>query len=184
MRLTAHNLVRAIKLLPRNIEYQYVSAKNKGRIVIHNVSEEEGRIEFKRYNAHKGKKLSEAKVESISSQMIWRLANAILQGKPVNVDRVLGASYNTRSVLESLLAHTPLFYSCMPGRIESMNEYQKVQAGHKHLVYLPDEPHENAKLGYKDVNIVVSELAVEDVVYNGIVLDPAAPPAGMSIEQQ
>jgi hypothetical protein len=184
MRLTAHNLVRAIKLLPRDIEYHYVSSKNKGRIVIHNVSETEGRVEFKRYNPNKGKKLSEAKIESISSQMIWRLANAILPGKPVNVDRVLGASYNTRSVLEALLAHTELFYSCMPGRIESMNEYQKIQAGHKHLVYLPDEPHENAKLGFKDVNMVISELAVEDVVYNGIVLDPASPNVEMTIEQQ
>jgi hypothetical protein len=184
MRLTAQNLIRAINQLPRDIEYQYVNPKNKWRIVIHNVSEKDGRIEFRRYNPLKGKKLAETKVESISNQMIWRLANAFLEGKPINVDRTLGASYNTRSVLEALLAHTPQFYSCMPGRIEAMNAYQEVRAGHKHLVYLPDEPHDNAKIGYKEVNMVISELATEEVIYNGIILDPNEPIVGMSIEQQ
>ena len=49
--------------------------------------------------------------------MIWRVANAISEGEPINFDRVLGGSYNTRSVLESLLASTPEFYYCYPGRI-------------------------------------------------------------------
>jgi type II restriction enzyme len=42
--------------------------------------------------------------------MLWRLANAIQEDAPINLDRVLGASYNSRSVIESLLAHTPQFY--------------------------------------------------------------------------
>jgi hypothetical protein len=184
MRLTAHNLVRAISLLPRDIEYQYVHKANKGRIVIHRVSEVEGRVEFKRYFPLEGQKLADAKVEAISNQMIWRLANSIIEGRPVNVDRALGASYNTRSVLEALLAHTPLFYSCMPGRIEAMNEYKEEKAGHKHLVYLPSEPHENAKIGFRQVNMIVSELATDEVVYDGIKLDPTVPITDMTIAQK
>lgn len=184
MRLTAQNIVRSISLLPRNVEYHYVNPKNSGRIVIHNVLENEGRVEIRRYNPNKGETLANSAIEGISSQMIWRLANAMLANRPINVDRVFGASYNTRSVLESLLAHTPQFYSCNPGRIEAMNGSQAVRPGHKHLVYLPDEPHASGVIGRKDVNIIISELAIDEVHYNGIVLDPAAPIEGMTIEQK
>jgi type II restriction enzyme len=69
--------------------------------------------------------------------MIWRLANAIRQNQPINVDRILGASYNTRSVLEALIAHTPQFHFCYPGRIESVNSNEAVKKGHKHLISNP-----------------------------------------------
>ena len=43
---------------------------------------------------------------------IRRVSNAINPGEPFNIDRILGASYNTRSVLETLIALTPEFYYC------------------------------------------------------------------------
>ncbi len=183
MRVTAQNIVRAINLLPRDCEYQYVNSRNSGRIIIYNVHEPEGPIEFKRYNPAKGERLTDKPIESISVQMIWRMANSIFPEKPINVDRVFGGSYNTRSVLETLLAHTPLFYSCRPGRIELMNAYKSVKPGHKHLIYLPEEPHENGVLGFKDINMEISELTV-DVVYKGVDLDAAEPVSGMTIEQK
>ncbi len=181
MRVTAQNIVRAINRLPRDCQYQYVNPRNSGRIVIHNVYEPEGPIEIKRYDPTKGERLADKSVESILVQMIWRLANAILPDKPVNVDRVFGGSYNTRSVLEALLAHTALFYSCKPGRIEQMSAYKSVKPGHKHLIYLPEDPHENGILGFKDINMEISEIVV-DVVYKSVGLDPAAPAQGMTIE--
>jgi len=183
MRVSAQNIVRAINQLPRDREYQYVNPRNSGRIVIHNVHEPEGPIEIRRYDPTKGERLDDKEVQSLSIQMIWRLANAILPDKPINVDRVFGASYNTRSVLEALLAHTPLFYSCMPGRIEQMNAYKKVKSGHKHLIYLPDDPHENGVLGFKDVNMEISEFTV-DAVYKSVGLDASAPTTNMTIEQK
>lgn len=183
MRITAQNLARAIKGLPRDVEYQYVHSKNNGRIVISRVQEPEGPIEFRRYFPSKGEKLDDQPYEKMSSQMLWRLANAIIPGKPINVDRIFGGSYNTRSVLEALLAHTPQFYSCYPGRIEVMNANKKVRPGHKHLIYLPDQPHTNGVIGYKDVQMEISEMTV-DVVYEGVKLEATPPQNGMTIEQQ
>lgn len=183
MRITAQNIVRAINQLPRNCEYQYVNPQNTGRIIIHNIYEPEGPIEIKRYNPIKGKRLADAPVESISVQMIWRMANAILPEKPINVDRIFGGSYNTRSVFEALLAHTPLFYGCKPGRIELMNAYKSVKPGQKHLTYLPEEPHENGILGFKNVNMEISEATV-DVVYKRVSLDTIEPVQGMTIEEK
>lgn len=183
MRITAQNLVRAIQGLPRDTEYQYVNPKNSGRIVIHRIQEPEGPIEIVRYNPAKGDSLSTQRIESISTQMIWRMANALVPGKPVNVDRLFGGSYNTRSVLEALVAHTPQFYWCRPGRIELLNTRKKVQPGHKHLIYLPDEPHENGLAPFKDVDMEISEVTL-DVVYESVSLDAAPPSKGMTIAEQ
>jgi type II restriction enzyme len=176
--------VRAIAGLPRDTHFQYVNPQNHARIVIHRIQEPEGPIEIKRYNPTKGETLADANVESISTQMIWRLANAFLPNKPINVDRIFGGSYNTRSVLEALVAHTPEFYWCRPGRIEQMNAYKATRAGHKHLIYLPNELHENGVLGFKDVDMDISEVAVADVIYEGVELTPQEPDSPMTIEQQ
>lgn len=188
MRLTAADLVRAINNLPRDQRYNYVSSRNAGKIVIHRVVEPEGPIEFKRYNPTKDETstLESAKVESISSQMIWRMANAVTEGRPINVERVFGASYNTRSVLEALLAHTPEFYHCNPGRIESIAGSTKTKKGHKHLIFFPKEPHANGVLAGKKVDMVISELATGDAIYNQIEIGSAVPAQaaslGLSIE--
>ncbi|QTP14934.1 restriction endonuclease [Serratia symbiotica] len=183
MRLTAQNLVREIGKLPRNIEYQYINEKNSGRIVIHHVHEPEGPIEFKRYNPAKGEVLAGKKIETISTQMIWRLANSIVADKPVNIDRVFGGSYNTRSVLESLVAHTSQFYWCKPGRIELINTNKAVKPGHKHIIYLPDNPHEFGVSQFTEVNMEISEFNI-DVVYKGLDLMDYFPPEDMTIEQK
>jgi hypothetical protein len=183
MRLTAQNLVNAINQLPRKFEYNYVNPNNRGRISIVSVTAPEGPIQFKRYDPSKGGTLAKAKTETISSQMIWRLANALLPNRPVNVDRVFGGSYNTRSVLESLIAHTAQFYTCMPGRIEQIRTRKTVRPGHKHLLYCPDEPHEVGRLVAKAVEIEISEITT-DVVYQSITLNAIEPDLTMSIEQR
>ncbi len=183
MRLTASNLVHAIAKLPRDTTYNYVNDRNAGRIYVTNIIQPEGPIEFKRFDPSKGQTLADSKKESISSQMIWRLANSIKSDIPVNVDRVFGASYNTRSVLEALLAHTPEFYFCKPGRLESMNSKKAVRPGHKHLIYMPDKPHENGVMAKHDTDIVISEINL-DVVHQGIDLDTISPQVGMSIEEK
>jgi hypothetical protein len=183
MRLTAQNLVSAIQGLPHDIAFQYVHKSNHGRIVVHQIHLPEGPIEFKRYDPSKGERLDDAKLETISTQMLWRMANAVLPDRPVNVDRIFGGSYNTRSVLEALIAHTPQFHWCRPGRIEQINTRKSVKPGHKHLIYLPNEPHENGVVTYKDVTINISEVTV-DAVYQGITLDPVAPDTSMTVDQK
>ena len=96
---TAYNLISAINQLDKNRNYNYINPGTKGLIHIDNVIFPSGPIQIRRWNPSKSETYNTAKVESISSEMIWRITNAISEGDPINFDRILGGSYNTRSVL-------------------------------------------------------------------------------------
>lgn len=160
MRLTASNIIKALASLPKDQWFEYVSPKNKGKVKIVSITLPEGPVVIQRYGGKKN--------ESISSKMIWRLANAIQPDVPVNVDRVYAGSYNTRSVLETLMAHTPEFYWCTPGRIELENSTQDIKAGHKHLVWRPDTRHKNGVLEKFDTDIVISEIPSSNAIYEAL----------------
>ena len=147
-----------------------MNPKNKGLIKITSVELPEGPIRFKRYDPSKRESLHSKKETSISTQMIWRLANAVMPNQPINVDRILGGSYNSRSVLEALLAHTPQFYYCYPGRIESINDTHSVKKGHKHFVWIPSKPHRQGKVEKIDTDAVISEIPSTNVSYDALVL--------------
>ncbi len=115
--------------------------------------------------------------------MIWRIANAFLPNHPINFDRVLGGSYNTRSVLESLIAHTPQFYFCYPGRIETGSSPQaKIQRGHKHIMWCPEDPHPPGILAQRATDIVISEVPSVDAYYDALVLPNELTSAEIDIE--
>ena len=182
MVLTASNLVYAINQLQRNRTYNYINPKTKGVIEITHVQLPEGPIHIKRYNPAEGETSITAREETISAQMIWRVANAIRENQPINLDRVLGASYNTRSVLESLLAYTPQFYYCYPGRIESINSRTSIKHGHKHLIWQPNEPHEIGYLLEAQTDIVISEVPNLEVFYDSLVLPDNVGTAELDID--
>ncbi|MCL2071226.1 MAG: hypothetical protein FWH07_03215 [Oscillospiraceae bacterium] len=92
-KLTAADLVYAIRQLPKNQAYHYINPCTKGQIRIVDVKLPEGPISIKRWNPSKGETANSAKTESISSQLIWRVANAFVENQPVNLDRVLGATF-------------------------------------------------------------------------------------------
>ena len=183
-RYTAYNLVRAIAQLPRNVNYNYISPNTKGLIRIESVELPAGPIKIRRWDTTKGKTYAAAKVESISSEMIWRVANAINEGDPINLDRILGGSYNTRSVLEALIASTPEFYSCYPGRIKDIDGHSSIEHGHKHLIWLPNEPHRLGVLVEKRVpNMAISEIPIQSVTYDNLILPDSMTVGGeMDIE--
>lgn len=166
-KITAANIVNSINKLPKNISYDYPNQKTKTKIDIVRVDLPEGPITINRYNPSKGEGPNSGKHESISTKMIWRIANAMEEGKPINFDRVLGASYNTRSAFEALLLHTPEFYQCNPGRIEAMNSTTDIQKGHKHVLWLPNEPHHAGAIYKKETDLVISEFSSE-VVYESL----------------
>lgn len=170
MKLTASNLVSALGQLPRDRIYNYVNPATKGNIEIVHLTYPEGPITIKRYNPAKGQSSLTAAEESISAQMIWRIANAFTPGQPVNFDRVLGASYNTRSVLEALISHTPQFYYCYPGRVETLNSSGQIKKGHKHLIWCPDRPHEPGVMCCAETEIVISEVPNAEVIYEAVTL--------------
>lgn len=171
VRYTAYNMARAISQLPRHQQYNYVNPKTKGLISIEDVILPSGPIYFRRWKPGKGETRKKANVESISAEMIWRVANAISEGDPINIDRVLGASYNSRSVLETLLALTPEFYYCYPGRIKDIDGQSSIEHGHKHIIWLPNEPHQAGVLIEKDVkNMAVSEIPLGSVTYDNLII--------------
>lgn len=183
-KLTASNIVSFINQLDKNISYGYISPKTPGLIQITGVDLPEGPIRIKRWNPNKGESPNNKKEESISSELIWRVANAFTPGQPINLDRVLGASYNTRSVLEALLAHTPLFYFAYPGRIENKGGISKIQRGHKHLMWMPEKPHKLGVLEEIKTDIVISEMPHIDAVYESLVLPDTMPTAELNIDIQ
>lgn len=183
-RLTAGNLVSFINQLNKDVAYNYINPKNKGLIRIVGVDLPEGPIRIRRWIPSKGKIEENAKIESISTEMIWRIANYFQIDQPINVDRIFGGSYNTRSVLETLIAHCPEFYYCYPGRIENKGGETTTKHGHKHLVWKPSQPHQLGKLIRTDTNIVISEMPAIDAYYDSLVLPISTEPQELNIEQK
>ena len=182
MKLTASDIISAINGLPTNRAYHYINPRTRGVVHVIRVDQREGPIIIKRYNPESGGSLQEAEAESISRQMIWRYANAFVPGQPINIDRVMGGSYNTRSVLETLLAYTPQFYVCNPGRIENIAERSVIKHGHKHLAWFPNEPHELGVIVTKDVDVVISEIPGTDVIYDSVSFPVEMAQQGLDID--
>lgn len=170
MKVTASNLVKAINQLDKNTLYNYINEKSKGLIKIQRIDLPEGPIVIRRFDPSKGEKLEDAKDVSISTNLIWRVANAIQEDVPLNIDRLLAASYNTRSVLEALLAHTPNFHITMPGRIEVIGNVSKIKHGHKHIIWLPNNPHKLGVTNIIQTERVISEIPSQEIVYEALVV--------------
>lgn len=172
IQVTASNLVKAISSLPKNRWFEYPTVSTKTKIKVGVCEGSEGPISFLRYDPSKGGTPDKATKATISTNMLWRVAQAIQEGLPINLDRVLGASYNMRSALEAFLAHTPEYYICYPGRIEVNASSSQVKKGHKHLIWLPNKPHPKGKLCETVVDIVISEIPPTVNIYDAIKLSP------------
>lgn len=159
-----------------------MNPRTKTHIDIVNVTLPEGPISIKRYDPSKQQSSQSAKPVSISTQMLARVANALLPGQPINFDRVLGGSYNTRSALEALLAHTPTFYACYPGRLDSYSG--KTKAGHKHLLWLPELPHQSGVIVERQTDIVISELPMVDLAFESLAVPDTIQDAAIDIDIQ
>lgn len=164
MRYTIQNMVHALANLPRDRHYNYIHKGTSGTIEILDVRKPFGPITIRRNSSKKGTQSD----STISTAMMERYAAAITDGFPVNIDRVLGASYNTRSALEALLAHTAEFYFCYPGRISPSDSSVKVEEGHKHIVWQPSSPHKVGELHEVSTKIVISESAPTEIVYGEV----------------
>lgn len=170
-KLSCENLVDAIAALPKSSTYNYINKATHTALKIDNVEKPYGPITIRRWDPSKGETLAGASSQTISKEMLFRVANAVTEGMPINIDRVLGASYNTRSALETLICHVPQFYYCYPGRIENKNGVMKIKAGHKHIIWLPSEPHTVGELVEKKLeHLEINEIPTKNVVYNALEL--------------
>jgi type II restriction enzyme len=175
MILTAANIVNEIDRLNKNICYNYINPSNRKVIKIVRIERPEGPIYIKRGKFTSGVNVNTAREFSISASMIWRVANAIQEDIPINIDRIVGGSYNTRSVLESLLAYTPSFYTTHPGRIENNVSTSKIKAGHKHLIWLPKNPHKEGVLESFETPKVISEIPSQLAIYESLAITQTSP---------
>jgi len=180
--LTASDICRAIDALPKNKLYGYVNPNTHGEIKIISVGLPEGPILFKRRKI-KGEG-DWSKQESISANMLWRITNALNSKIPVNIDRIFAGSYNTRSVLEALLAYTPEIYICKPGRQEIIGNKVEIKPGHKHILWREDELHTLGNIEKLDLNddYVVSERPSYDMAYD--VTPPVRTGMGIDISRR
>lgn len=171
MNVTASNIVSAINKLSRSVYYDYPNQRTKTKVQLMAATLPIGPIKIKRRE----------KEDNISKSMIQRYANAFSEGIPVNIDRVLGASYNTRSCLEALLAHTPEFYVCYPKRIEIQESSSRIKKGHKHLIWNPSKPHKLGEIHQSACGLTITERPAVETVY-GVVDFPKDSRGELNIE--
>lgn len=100
-----------------------------------------------------------------SQEQAW-LASKKLQ-------KVTTAESHTRSVLESLIGLTPQFHFCMPGRILIENSTTSIERGHKHLIWIPNEPHNQGVYSKKEINLTISEMPSVETIYEAVALPEA-----------
>lgn len=169
--LTPNYLCRVINDLPKQNIYKYVNPNNHGNIKIIDVHLPEGPILIKRWDPTKQKTEKAASIEKIGTDMLWRLSNGIEEEKPVNVDRLFAGSYNLRSVLEALLVYTPEFYYSYLKRSIKKDRVVEVKNGHKHIVWMPNSPHEFCMPTELKLETVISELPSREIAYESIQFD-------------
>lgn len=171
IQLNATNIAHFINSLDKNSIYEYPNSKTRTQIKIVDVCMPEGPITIKRRNPSKGESFDGAKAQTISSKMLWRLASAIKSDHPVNIDRIFGASYNTRSALEALLLHTECFYLCYPGRLEKIGPNTEVKTGHKHIIFDLENPHKQGVIVEKEINNMVVTEIEREVRFDSLLLN-------------
>lgn len=178
--LTVSSLVLQIKRLPR-VSIPYPSGKGECRIV--DVQPPEGPILFKRRNDTTP--WERCKTECISGPLLWRVVNALNTGIPIQIDRVVGASYNCRSVLEAIIAACPNFFICRPNRYAIIAGQVSIKKGHKHLLWKPDQKHELPSPTMLDIQGYISEVPSVDVYFDCVeVPDPITKVAAEQVDPE
>jgi type II restriction enzyme len=72
--------------------------------------------------------------------------------------------------LEALLAHTPQFHFCYPGRIESKGGNPTIKRGHKHLIWTPEKNHKSGVVKEIQTEIVISEVPNIEAFYDSLII--------------
>jgi type II restriction enzyme len=127
-------LVRHLATVPRDEGLRYVNPANDTEIIVRSVTMPYGPITYTR--RPKGKHARTCKLETISEDIIRRVAAQIERHKAFSIDAILNGTGNNRSVLEAILAHAAEFFVCYPGK-----HLNGVAERRKHLYWNPDEPH-------------------------------------------
>lgn len=127
MKLTIEHILDLVDTLDKNVKYDYVSGgESKAKLIA--VDKVNQKVELSRVNADGSEKSA-----SMTTDILSTLSSSIFENIPFKFDNVLNGSGNVRSTMEALFAHTSEFYSCKINRV-------------KHLVWVPQLPHEIGKI--------------------------------------
>ena len=127
MKLTIERIIDLVDQLTKDKLYDYVSGgDNKAKLI--GVNKSEQYVEIARVNADGTEKTS-----NMTKETLLKLCSKVVSNKPFKFDSVLDGGGNARSTFEAIFAHTTEFYACKVGRV-------------KHLIWVPQMPHEVEKI--------------------------------------
>ena len=119
--MTINDLYTQINQLSKSVEYAFRNNANQNTF---------------KYEGRHGKDLRFLRIQSkgesqvtVTERNLKKIASKVRPYVPFQIDVIVGASGNWRSLFESALAYTPLFYMC------------KVKA-QRHLIWAPEHPHQ------------------------------------------
>jgi type II restriction enzyme len=152
-KLTAADIVAEIDKLGTNRAYDYFSRLNQVKVV--HVAKPEGPIVFIR-NSARGQIEENIPISSLTK---IALVCSSKPNYPIHLDRLFSAGGNTRSALETLLAHTPHFFICYPERTDIYTG--EIVRDQKHIMWCPEDTHPLGMIEVKPYTEVIAEVEFE-----------------------
>lgn len=146
--LTLQALVEDINQLPRNQSFRSVGGRSE--YILKDVVLPEGPVIIQR-----GKN-----TVNISTNQLALVATACANrpNYPLHIDRLFSAGGNTRSVLETILVHTPHFFVCFPQRANTYTG--ELDSNQRHFMWCPDDSHPIGEVQEKIYESIISEIEV------------------------
>ena len=119
----------------------------------------EGPIRFKRWNSTETE--NSASVGGISTNQLGTVSSVFSRrpNYPIQFDRLFSGGGNSRSALETVLAHTENFFICYPQKANPYNG--KIESNLKHLMWCPDRSHDLGQMSTVNFTQVISEMEYE-----------------------
>lgn len=120
--MTINDINRQVCLLSRDQEYTFRNSANRNEFKFVKRDASTHALHFVRIQGDKQSQVT------VSERNLAKIAAKVRAYVPFQIDVIVGASGNWRSLFESALAYTPQFYACM------LNNQ-------RHLIWAPDHPH-------------------------------------------
>lgn len=168
--LRAADILTMIAELGTSRPYCYYKGRTTIRIT--DIVKPEGPIRFIRWDSHRPE--SSSAPGAISSKQL-RTASVVFSRKPnypIHFDRLFSGGGNSRSALETLLAHTPQFFICYPEKTDLYTG--KTVRNLKHIMWCPGEDHPLGHIATKDYSQAISEVEI-DMDFGSILITEGMP---------
>ena len=133
--MTVNDIYRQIALLSKEKEYTFRNNSNRNTFRFVKKNNATQALHFVRISN------GETSNVTVSDMNLKKIASKVRPYIPFQIDVIVGASGNWRSLFESALAYTPQFYACVINR-------------QRHLVWAPEHQHEQDVLCVADDDLL------------------------------